>query len=144
MNKSMTNYKIEKYTAMVIQPAVTVTRTRADIQKNLERVCKLIDFGVGYFWERPVRLIVLPEYFLQGVTTPGRGEAGLKEFMDKAITIPGPEMDTLAERAREYNLYISGGGVIELLPEFPDRWFNTAFIIGPSGEVILKLSLIHI
>ena len=98
---------------MVIQPAVTVAKNSADIQKNLNRVCKLIDFGVGYFWERPVRLIVLPEYFLQGVTTPGKGEAGLKEFMDKAITIPGPEMDMLAEKAREYNLFISGGGVIE-------------------------------
>ena len=129
---------------MVIQPAVTVAKNSADIQKNLNRVCKLIDFGVGYFWERPVRLIVLPEYFLQGVTTPGKGEAGLKEFMDKAITIPGPEMDMLAEKAREYNLFISGGGVIELLPEFPDRWFNTAFIIGPSGEVILKYHKWHI
>ena len=137
-------HRIEKYTGMVIQPAVTVAKNRADIQKNLNRVCKLIDFGVGYFWERPVRLIVLPEYFLQGVTTPGKGEAGLKEFMDKAITIPGPEMDMLAEKAREYNLFISGGGVIELLPEFPDRWFNTAFIIGPSGEVILKYHKWHI
>ena len=136
--------RIEKYTGMVIQPAVTVAKNSADIQKNLNRVCKLIDFGVGYFWERPVRLIVLPEYFLQGVTTPGKGEAGLKEFMDKAITIPGPEMDMLAEKAREYNLFISGGGVIELLPEFPDRWFNTAFIIGPSGEVILKYHKWHI
>ena len=136
--------RIEKYTCMVIQPAVTVAKTRADIQKNLNRVCKLIDFGVGYFWERPVRLIVLPEYFLQGVTTPGKGEAGLKEFMDKAITIPGPEMDVLAKKAREYDLFISGGGVIELLPEFPDRWFNTAFIIGPSGEVILKYHKWHI
>jgi len=129
---------------MVIQPAVTVAKTRDDIQKNLDRVCKLIDFGVGYFWERPVRLVVLPEYFLQGVTTPGKGEAGLKAFMDKAITIPGPEMDVLAQKARDYNLFISGGGVIELLPEFPDRWFNTAFIIGPSGEVILKYHKWHI
>ncbi len=136
--------RIEKYTGMVIQPAVTVAKTRDDIQKNLDRVCKLIDFGVGYFWERPVRLVVLPEYFLQGVTTPGKGEAGLKAFMDKAITIPGPEMDVLAQKARDYNLFISGGGVIELLPEFPDRWFNTAFIIGPSGEVILKYHKWHI
>ena len=68
--------RIEKYTGMVIQPAVTVAKTREDIRKNLDRVCNLIDFGVGYFWERPVRLIVLPEYFLQGVTTPGKGEAG--------------------------------------------------------------------
>jgi len=136
--------RIEKYTGMVIQPAVTVAKTRDDIQKNLDRVCKLIDFGVGYFWERPVRLVILPEYFLQGVTTPGKGEAGLKAFMDKAITIPGPEMDVLAQKARDYNLFISGGGVIELLPEFPDRWFNTAFIIGPSGEVILKYHKWHI
>ena len=136
--------RIEKYIGMVIQPAVTVAKNSADIQKNLNRVCKLIDFGVGYFWERPVRLIVLPEYFLQGVTTPGKGEAGLKEFMDKAITIPGPEIEMLAEKAREYNLFISGGGVIELLPEFPDRWFNTAFIIGPSGDVILKYHKWHI
>jgi len=136
--------RIEKYTGMVIQPAVTVAKTRDDIQENLDRVCKLIDFGVGYFWERPVRLVILPEYFLQGVTTPGKGEAGLKAFMDKAITIPGPEMDVLAQKARDYNLFISGGGVIELLPEFPDRWFNTAFIIGPSGEVILKYHKWHI
>ena len=46
----------------------------------------MIDFGVGYFWELPVRLIVLPEYFLQGVTTPGKGEHGIDSFMKKAIT----------------------------------------------------------
>ena len=55
----------------------------------MERYTKLIDFGVGYFYERPVRLVVFPEYFLQGVTTPGKGEDGLEAFMKKAITIPG-------------------------------------------------------
>ena len=136
--------RIEKYTGMVIQSAVTVAKNRKDIQKNLDRACKLIDFGVGYFWERPVRLVVLPEYFLQGVTTPGKGEAGLKDFMDKAITIPGPEIEVLSKKAREYNLFISGGGVIELLSEFPDRWFNTAFNIDPSGDLILKYHKWHI
>ncbi len=92
--------RIEKYTGMVIQPAVTVAKNSADIQKNLNRVCKLIDFGVGYFWERPVRLIVLPEYFLQGLTTPGKGEAWLKESMDNAITILAAEMDIRAENNR--------------------------------------------
>ena len=81
--------RVEKYTAMVIQPEVTMARTPADIEVNLERVCQLIDFGVGYFWEVPVRLAVLPEYFLQGVTTPGKGEDGLAAFMDKAITNSG-------------------------------------------------------
>ncbi len=136
--------KIEKYTALVIQPAVTVTTTKSGIQKNLDRVRNMIDFGVGYFWELPAKLVVLPEYFLQGVTTPGKGEHGLEEFMKKAITIPGPEMDALGEKAREYGLYIAGGGVVEVLPEFTDRWFNTAFIIGPDGDVALKYHKWHV
>jgi predicted amidohydrolase len=136
--------KVEKYTALVVQPEVTVAKTRDDISKNLDRYCKLIDFGVGYFYELPVRLIVFPEYFLQGVTTPGKGEDSLEEFMKKAITIPGPETDVLAEKAKEYGLFIAGGGIVEKVPEFPDRWFNTAFIIGPTGEVILKYHKWHI
>jgi len=136
--------KIEKYTAMVIQPHVTVAEDRAGIKKNLDRVCNMIDFGVGYFWELPARLVVLPEYFLQGVTTPGKGEHGIDGFMKKAITLDGPEMQALGAKAKEYNLYIAGGGVIEQVPEFPDRWFNTAFIIGPSGKVELRYHKWHI
>lgn len=136
--------RIEKYTALVIQPHVKVATDRAGIKENLDRVCKMIDFGVGYYWELPVKLVVLPEYFMQGVTTPGKGEHGLDGFMKKAITLDGPEMQQLGEVAKEYGLYISGGGVIEQVPEFPDRWFNTAFIIGPSGKVELRYHKWHI
>ncbi|WP_136162531.1 nitrilase-related carbon-nitrogen hydrolase [Sphingomonas flavalba] len=136
--------KIKKYTGLVIQPHVKVAETRDEIMINLDRVCKMIDFGVGYNWELPARLVVLPEYFLQGVTTPGKGEHGLEEFMKKAITIPGPEIEILAKKAKQYGIYISGGGVVEQLPEFPDRWFNAAFIIGPDGDVILKYHKWHV
>ena len=135
---------IEKYTALVIQPEVHVAEDRESIHENLDRICNMIDFGVGYFWEVPVRLAVLPEYFLQGVTTPGKGEDGLEGFMKKAVTIPGPEIDVLGQKAKEYGMYICGGGVIEKLPEFPDRWFNTNFIVGPTGEVVLKYHKWHI
>ena len=136
--------RIEKYTALIIQPHVEVAEDRDGIEKNLTRVCNMIDFGAGYFWELPARLVALPEYFLQGVTTPGKGEHGIEAFMKKAITLDGPEMRRLGEKAKEYNLYIAGGGVIEQVPEFPDRWFNTAFIIGPSGEVVLRYHKWHI
>ena len=53
--------RIDPYTALIVQPEVTVVKDRAGIQQNLERVCKLIHFGVGYFWEVPVKLVVLPE-----------------------------------------------------------------------------------
>lgn len=136
--------RIPKYTALVIQPHVVMAEDRDGIRKNLERVCNLIDFGAGYCWELPARLVVLPEYFLQGVTTPGKGEHGIESFMKKAITLDGPEMRRLGEKAREYNLYIAGGGVVEQVPQFPDRWFNAAFVIGPSGEVVLRYHKWHI
>lgn len=136
--------RIAKYTALVVQPHVVVAEDRGGITQNLERVCKLIDFGVGYAWELPARLVVLPEYFLQGVTTPGKGEHGIESFMKKAITLDGPEMRRLGEKAREYDLYIAGGGIVEKVPQFPDRWFNTAFVIGPSGEVVLRYHKWHI
>ena len=136
--------KIDKYTALVIQPHVKVAENREEIRINLDRVLNLIDFGAGYQWELPARLVVLPEYFLQGVTTPGKGEHGIDSFMKKAIELDGPEMQALGAKAREYNLYIAGGGVVEKVPQFPDRWFNTAFIIGPSGKVVLRYHKWHI
>ena len=134
---------IEKYTALVMQPHVTVAEDRAGIQQNLQRCLNMIDFGVGYYWEVPVRLAVFPEYFLQGVTTPGKGEHGLDDFMKKAITFDSPEIQALIDTCKEYNMYIAGGGVIEQVPEFPDRWFNTAFILGSEG-VVLKYHKYHI
>ena len=134
---------IEKYTALVVQPHLEVAIDREAIQRNLRRAINMIDFGVGYHWETPVRLVVFPEYFLQGVTTPGKGEHGLEDFMKKAITFEDPEICALIDKCREYDIYISGGGVIEKVPEFPDRWFNTAFILGPGG-VELKYHKYHI
>ena len=43
--------RIKKYTGLVIQPHVLVAKDRDDIQTNLDRICNMIDFGVGYFWE---------------------------------------------------------------------------------------------
>lgn len=136
--------RVDKYTALVMQPHVYVAEGRDDIKRNLDRALNLIDYGVGYFWELPARLVVFPEYFMQGVTTPGKGEHSIDDFMKKAITLDGPEMQALGDKAREYNLYIAGGGVIEQVPEFPDRWFNTAFIIGPTGEVVLRYHKWHV
>jgi predicted amidohydrolase len=140
----MKHNKVDTFTALVVQPEVTVVDDRKGIKKNLDRVCNLIHFGVGYFWEVPVKLVVLPEYFMQGVGTPGKGESGIKDQMKKAVTIPGPEIDQLGAIAKEYELYICGGGVVEEVPEFPGRWFNTNFIVGPTGEVVLKYHKWHI
>ena len=38
----------------------------------------------------------------------------------------------------------AAAGVVEQVPEFPDRWFNTNFIVGPEGDVVLKYHKWHI
>lgn len=128
---------IEKYTALIMQPHVEVATDRDGIRRNLDRALDMIEFGVGYYWEVPVRLAVFPEYFLQGVTTPGKGEHGLKEFMKKAITFDDDEILALVEKCREHSMYIAAGGVVEEVGAFPGRWFNTAFILGPGGVELI-------
>lgn len=135
---------IRRYGAACIQPDVYMCETRKDIKKNLDRYKDLIDYTAGFYWEWPCKLIAFPEYFLQGVTTTGKGEKKRQDFLNVAIEIPGEETRELGEKAKEYNLYIAGGGIVETLPEFPGYWFNAGIIIGPKGDVILKYHKWHI
>lgn len=135
---------IEPYMATCIQPFVHMCETRKDIQKNLDRYVDLIDYTAGFYWEWPCRLITFPEYFLQGVTTPGKGEKKRTGFLDVAINVPGEETEVLGKKAKEYGLYIAGGGIVEKDPNFPEHWFNTGIIIGPEGDVILKYRKWHV
>jgi predicted amidohydrolase len=54
-----------------------------------------------------------------------------------ATQVPGPETDFLGEKAKQHGCYIIGQ-VKDTLPEFPERFFNTIFILDPQGEVIYK------
>jgi predicted amidohydrolase len=55
-----------------------------------------------------------------------------------AITIPGEETDRLAEKAKKYGVYIVAQAKALDPDIMPDRFFNTGFIISPSGEIVLK------
>jgi len=104
----------------------------------------MIDFTAGYYWEFPCKLIALPEYFLQGVTTSGKGEKKKKQRMGVAIEIPSKEIDILGQKAKEYGLYLACGGIVEKVPDWPDYWFNTGIIIAPTGEVVLRYRKWHV
>jgi len=56
---------------------------------------------------------------------------------DIAIRIPGPETDVLAAKAKQHGIYIAAVNY-EVDPQWPNIHFNTAFIISPEGEIILK------
>ena len=82
----------------------------------------------------PVRLVVLPEYFL---TSYPQGE-GIAAWQDLACIAPdGPEYEALANTAQSLGVYLSGNAY-ELDPAFPDLYFQTSFIIDDAGETVLR------
>lgn len=91
-------------------------------------------FSALAFHGRDLRLVCLPEYFLTGFPA---GESA-KAWRDKAaIEFDGPEYEALGDIAREAEMYICGNAY-EIDPNFPDLYFQTSFIVGPSGEVELR------
>jgi len=80
------------------------------------------------------KLYVLPEYFLSSFPM---GESIEKWKEIGAITMDGPEYEALSKIANDCNCFISGN-VYEIDKNFTELYFQTSFVIGPSGEVILR------
>jgi predicted amidohydrolase len=132
---------IEPYVAVCIQNEVQVCSKRAEIRKNLQRCCTLIDRCAGFFtrmFGERVRLVTFGEYHLQdwrGVTAPWWDKE--VDPLEVCITIPGEETERLGQKAREYGIYIAAQA-LEIDPHFPGYFFNCGFLISPDGKVIYK------
>lgn len=89
---------------------------------------------VAQYSGKPVKLVVLPEYLF--TSYPGR------------ITIPdfaarvgwaagGPEYEALGLVAQKLGMFLAGNAY-ETDEAFPDFYFQTCFIVAPSGDVVLR------
>lgn len=129
--------RYETFTACVVQPVVSFAYHREDLRTNLARHLQTIDGVARRFggWS-PLKLVAFPEFFLQGFTT--RPDIDLDYYQREIlISIPGPETDALAERARRHQIFILGCA-LEADPRFPECFFNCAFLISPDGEIVHK------
>lgn len=127
------------YTAVALQTRcfavnkLSVSQSREKIFSNIDRVAGQIR-GTKGFVGPGVKLVVLPEYFL---TSFPFGES-LPEWQAKAALEPdGPEYQALSEIAQQNQIHLSGN-VYELDKHFPDLYFQTSFIIGPTGDCVLR------
>lgn len=113
------------------QTFVSDLETRdATIASNLARALLM----ARPFCMRPdTRLAVFPEFFLQGAS----GERSLEFWEKSCIRVDGPEVAALGQFARDCNIYLCGA-ILEYDPDWPQRFFNTALILAPTGEVILR------
>ena len=81
-----------------------------------------------------LKLVVLPEYFM---TSYPAGES-VAAWADKAcIEIDGAEYAALGKIAQDNDLYLAGNAY-ELDPNFDGLYFQTCFIIAPSGDTVLR------
>jgi predicted amidohydrolase len=89
---------------------------------------------VAQYSGRPVKLVVLPEYLF--TSYPGR--ISIPDFAARVgFAADGPEYAALGEVAGRLGIFLAGNAY-ETDAAFPDFYFQTSFIIAPSGEVVLR------
>ncbi|OBX17842.1 nitrilase [Erythrobacter sp. QSSC1-22B] len=83
---------------------------------------------------RPVKLAVLPEYLF--TSYPGR--VTIPEFAARVgFAADGSEYAALGGLAQRLGIFLSGNAY-ETDAAFPDFYFQTSFIVAPSGDVVLR------
>lgn len=126
--------EIEAYDVLLMQTQETFASGLADrnaaIEDNLNR---LLPMTRAFARKPSTRLVVFPEFFLQGSPF----SVPIEAWEDFGIRVPGPETAVLGQVAQECGVYLAGA-VLEYDPDWPLRFFNTAFILSPEGEVILR------
>jgi predicted amidohydrolase len=131
--------RLDRYTALALQidvdgvhPDTTRAQAAARMQKSIERINTAIG-GAKRWIGDDLRLVVLPEYTLQG---PPWGET-LAEWRDKAaLAIDGPEYAALAAVARGQKVYLAGNSY-EIDPHFPELYFQCCWLLDDEGRRIL-------
>ncbi|MCS6804511.1 MAG: nitrilase-related carbon-nitrogen hydrolase [Acidobacteriota bacterium] len=119
-----------RYAVAVCQTDFANPLDRSQMRANTERMLSMIDSAVaGAAPFMPVRLVVFPEFAHAAPVFPT-----VKELLDKlAVPIPNEHTDRLVRKAREHNLYIQSGTMLEADPRWPGHVFNTTCLIGPEG-----------
>ncbi|MEE4349050.1 MAG: nitrilase-related carbon-nitrogen hydrolase [Pacificimonas sp.] len=110
---------------------------RAAMQGHIAEVETLIRSSaifIEQYGGDPVKLAVLPEYLF--TSYPGR--ISIPEFAAKVgWDAGGPEYEALGSAAQRLKLFIAGNAY-ERDAYFPDFYFQTSFLIAPSGNTVLR------
>ena len=119
-----------RYSAAAIQTDLPNPLHRSEMGKNTDRILSLIDSAVaGAAPFLPVRLVVFPEFAHAAPVFPA-----LSALCEKlAVPIPNEHTDRLAAKAREHEIFIQSGSMLEADPRWPGVVFNTSCLIGPAG-----------
>ena len=120
-------------TCQTVNNATNRDEAEALMLASIDRIDKQLDAAIAYTG-RDTLLVVVPEHFLTGFPV---GES-LVEWREKAaIEIDGRIYEALGALAQKHKIYFSGNAY-ELDPHLTELYFQTSFIVGPGGDVILR------
>ena len=120
-------------TCHAVNQAVDRQEARTLMQQAIARIRLQIAASIAFIGA-DCRLIVLPEYFLTGFPL---GEP-FAVWADKAcLEMTGAEYEALGQIAQKHRIFLAGNAY-EVDPHFPKLYFQTCFVIDPSGNVVLR------
>ncbi len=119
-----------RYSAAAIQTDFANPVNRAEMRKNTDRILQLTDSAVvGAMPFLPVRLVTFPEFAHSAPVFEK-----LADLRDKlAVEIPNEHTEKLIAKAKEHNIYIQSGSMLEIDEKYPNHVFNTTCLISGDG-----------
>ena len=119
---------------VAVNSASDAPAARAIMQQTIARLRQQIRAGVLWVGAEDCQLVVLPEYFLTGFPM---GESIAAWAEKAALEMNGAEYEALGQIAQENKIYLAGNAY-EIDPHFPALFFQTCFLLDPTGNVVLR------
>ena len=120
-------------TCRAVNQAQNRTEARSLMQDTIKRLGRQIAASVAFIGS-DCRLVVLPEYLLTGFPL---GES-LTVWAQKAcLEMTDPLYESLGEIAQKQGIFLAGNAY-ELDPNFPRLYFQTCFVLDPTGTIVLR------
>src|SRR6266542_3278564 len=119
-----------RYSAAACQTDQPNPIERKGMRANTDRMLSMIDSAVaGAAPFLPVRLVAFPEFAHSAPVFETTAE-----LIEKlAVQIPNEHTERLERKARQHDIYIQSGSMLEVDPKWPGHVFNATCLIGPEG-----------
>ncbi len=102
-----------------------------DIRKNLDYFLECIDIAQGS--GMPNDLLLFHEFPITGFSEWSR-----EQLYNLALEVPGPEIEEVGKKAKQYNCYIVFGTYAKDPENWPGHILHLMVMMGPDGNVVAK------
>ncbi|MDQ3751126.1 MAG: nitrilase [Acidobacteriota bacterium] len=103
---------------------------RRQMRRNTDRILSMVDSAlVGSAPFLSVKLVVFPE-FAHSAPVFSTAEELIKNL---AVEIPNEHTERIWQKAKEHNIYIQTGSMLEVDAKWKNALFNATCLIGPEG-----------